>query len=89
MQRLLDILSPVRNVVVHCIHRGAIVAFVVAQLRTRVDLLVPTTLSQGDALSCLGPFLVFIFWFPTMGFCPHSCARGHNGKDDSELPTLS
>lgn len=38
LQRSLDILSHVRNVVEHDIHRGSIIAFAIAQFRTRIYL---------------------------------------------------
>lgn len=45
MQRLLDIPSHVQDIMDHGIHRGVVVTFVIAQLRTRVDLRVSTMLS--------------------------------------------
>jgi hypothetical protein len=47
LQRLLDIPIHVRNAVGLDIHHGVIVALVVAQLHTRVDLRASTTLPQG------------------------------------------
>lgn len=38
LQRLLDILNHVRNVVEHDIHHGSIVAFAIVQFRTRIYL---------------------------------------------------
>lgn len=47
LQHLLDIPSHVQNIMDLSIHRGVVVALVVAQLRTGVDLRALTMLPQG------------------------------------------